>query len=250
MERVEADTLASRILDNWRSSNARDASVASSAAKRGIKSSPRNLNRTLVAIAGAPGSGKSTLASSLCDELNRTTSDTSSVVLPLDGFHFDNAVIQPMGLLPRKGSPETFDVAGFGSALKRVRALPAQSGADTVNTSGMDNTSGVAIPVFDRSQDLARAGAAMVTPQHQIVLVEGNYLLLKSEPWAQLRALFDLTVMLDVGLEQLKERLVDRWLENEHTRDEAVARVERNDLPNARTVIEHSVEADLVVTRF
>ena len=30
------------------------------------------------------------------------------------GFHLDNRLLEPRGLLPRKGAPETFDFGGFG----------------------------------------------------------------------------------------------------------------------------------------
>lgn len=50
--------------------------------------------RRLIALAGPPGSGKSTTADQLCERLVRL--GRSASVLPLDGFHYDDAVlIQP-----------------------------------------------------------------------------------------------------------------------------------------------------------
>ena len=71
--------------------------------------------RFLVAIAGPPGAGKSRLAAELHDILPEGT----SAVVPMDGFHFDNAVLEQRGLSARKGAPETFDFAGFEALLKR-----------------------------------------------------------------------------------------------------------------------------------
>ena len=67
--------------------------------------------RFLVAIAGPPGAGKSTMA----DELAAALRDRgeSAEVLPMDGFHMDNALLAARGLLARKGVPDSFDVRGF-----------------------------------------------------------------------------------------------------------------------------------------
>ena len=74
--------------------------------------------RFVVALAGPPGSGKSTLAKSLSGLLP----EGSAVVVPMDGFHFDDVVLEARGLRARKGAPETFDFHGFEALLKRIRA--------------------------------------------------------------------------------------------------------------------------------
>ena len=65
--------------------------------------------RILVAIAGAPAAGKSTMS----EKLARLLPEGSAVVVPMDGFHYDDIVLEARGLRPRKGAPETFDFAGF-----------------------------------------------------------------------------------------------------------------------------------------
>ena len=181
--------------------------------------------RFMVAIAGAPGSGKSTLAAGLCAALN--ADGTVARVVPMDGFHYDDRVLGPRGDLPRKGAPHTFDVLGLIHMVARLRAEPE-----------------VAIPIFDRDIEIARAGAAVVTAQDRILLVEGNYLLLDQEPWRQLRPLFDLTLFLDVPEAVLERRLISRWMSFNHTRAAAELRAEENDLPNARLVARQSSRPD------
>lgn len=186
-------------------------------------------DRLIVGIAGAPGSGKSTLAERLRERIE--ASGESVAVIPMDGFHFDDRVLTARGLLPRKGAPETFDVAGFRHLLMRLRVREAE----------------VAIPVFDRSIEISRAGAAIVPAETRILLVEGNYLLLDETPWSGLAGAFDMTVWLDVPVDELERRLVQRWLDHGFATDMAREKALSNDIPNARRTAVHSRAADVTL---
>jgi pantothenate kinase len=186
-------------------------------------------SRYLLGIAGPPGAGKSTIAEALRSEL--VTQGESAIVVPMDGFHFDDAVLNARGHRPRKGAPHTFDVAGFEILLKRIKAREQD----------------IAIPVFDRKMELARAGADIVGNEAKFILVEGNYLLLKSDPWSRLKPLFDFTIFLSVPEAELERRLLERWrgfgFDEATARDKALG----NDIPNARLVLAGSAPADLVI---
>ena len=186
-------------------------------------------SRFMVAITGAPGSGKSTLAHNLRGELEGL--GQSAIIVPMDGFHFDDSVLNARGHRPRKGAPFTFDAAGFEVILKRIRV----------------SAPGVAIPVFDRTMELARAGADMVEAETRIILVEGNYLLLREAPWSRLKTLFDLTVFIDVPRAELQRRLVQRWLDHGFDLEYAHNWIASNDLLNIDTVIGGSAAADVVL---
>ena len=188
--------------------------------------------RRIMAIAGAPGSGKSTTAQALQTGLARAHPGLSAI-LPMDGFHYDDAVLHDMGRRPWKGAPDTFDVGGLASVLDRLR-----TGAETV-----------AVPVFDRDLEISRGSARLITPGVRLILCEGNYLLLDSAPWDRLAACFDRTVMVDVPEPVLADRLRARWSHYDLTEDQIRQKLEGNDLPNGRTVRTRSRPADLVLTQ-
>jgi pantothenate kinase len=183
-------------------------------------------DRFLIGIAGPPGAGKSTLAESLV----RTLPDSAAV--PMDGFHYDNAVLNELGLRAHKGAPETFDYAGFAVTLRRIRLREPN----------------IAIPVFDRQMDLAKAGAALIGQAIKYVVVEGNYLLLEEDPWSELADLFDLTIFLDPPRAELERRLLRRWTDLGDSDEKAWYWVATNDMPNVDRVLARRGSAHLTLS--
>ena len=188
--------------------------------------------RLIVALAGPPGSGKSTLAESVAEGLDADDPGCAAI-LPMDGFHYDDRYLIPAGLRPRKGAPETFDVGGLRHMLLRLK------------TRDEDH---VAAPVFDRQLEIARAGARLIAKATRIILVEGNYLLLRRPPWSDLAPLFDVSVLVETPDHVLRERLAARWRGYDLTPDEIAEKLDGNDLPNGRLVMSESAEPDFRVT--
>ena len=186
-------------------------------------------SRYMVGIAGPPGSGKSTISEALQTALVAT--GESAVVVPMDGFHFDDILLNTRGHRQRKGAPFTFDALGFEVLLKRIKMREPD----------------IAIPVFDRRLELSRAAANIVSADTKFILIEGNYLLLNSTPWNRLKQLFDFTIFIDVPEAELERRLTGRILAHGHDAAYAKNWIASNDMLNIREVQANSAAADLVI---
>jgi len=195
---------------------------------RGILALPQGAGRHLVAVAGAPASGKSELARALTAAVNRA--GRTARTIPMDGFHLDNRILDARGLRHRKGAPETFDAEGFIALVHRLK-----SGAEVV------------YPLFDRARDLAVAGAAVIGPDCDLAIIEGNYLLFDADPWRALAPLWDISVWLETPETVLLDRCIRRWLDHDHSPDSARARAEGNDMVNARRIAAARLPADLTL---
>jgi fructokinase len=196
-----------------------------------ILAAPAKGRRKLVALAGPPASGKSTLAEELATSLCAKGHPTT--VVPMDGFHLDNRVLQKMGLLARKGAPESFDALGL------QRQLPALRSDETVY-----------FPKFDRALDMSIGGAGHVTKDCEVVVVEGNYLLFDAPVWRELAGFWDFSVRLDVPMDVLENRLRERWRFYDVPEEVAEQKIMANDLPNARRVAENPLPADVVLSSY
>lgn len=194
-----------------------------------ILSAPVAGKRRLVALAGAPASGKSTFAEKIAGHL--TAQGHNTQVVPMDGFHLDNADLDLRGLRSRKGAPETFDVAGLTDLVARLGTRDE-----------------VSFPAFDRSNDRSVPDAGALSHGVQTVIVEGNYLLFDDKGWRDLYDLWDFRIFLNVPPDVLRARLVDRWLAHDHTQAQAETRADSNDMANARRLYAHRLPCDLEVT--
>ena len=172
--------------------------------------------RLLLGITGSPGAGKTTFAARLVAEL--AEKGVVAVAVPMDGFHLPQAELESRGLADIKGAPSTFDRAGLEALLVELR----------------DRTSTVHAPAYSRELHVVVPGAITVTPDTQIVLVEGNYLGL----WPSVRDKFDEVWKLEVPWDIARERLIARRITTGRDRGEAVAWVDRVDAANALLVLD------------
>ena len=182
-------------------------------------------NRYFIALSGPPASGKSTISEKLVKDL--TLKGHNSSILQMDGFHYDDQILKQKSLLLKKGTPETFDVMGFLNFLFRLQ-----------------NENEVAIPIFDRSLELSRSSAVIISKETRVVIVEGNYILLRTHPWRELHKFFNSTIMINTKNEILEKRLIERWRSFNIPEEEIKQKVFENDLPNGVNVYKNSILAD------
>ena len=172
--------------------------------------------RLLLGITGGPGAGKSTFAARMVREL--AEKGVAAVAVPMDGFHLPQADLDSLGLADVKGAPSTFDRAALEALLDELR----------------EPNSTVHAPAYSRELHAVVPDAITVTPDTQIVLVEGNYLGF----WPSVRDKFDEIWKLEVPWEIARERLIARRIATGRDRDEAVAWVDRVDAANALLVLD------------
>jgi len=177
----------------------------------------REGGRKLLGLVGPPGAGKSTLAASLLQAF-----DGTAQVVPMDGFHLANSELRRLGRAARKGAPDTFDADGYVALLRRLRA---QRDGETVYA-----------PEFRREIEEAVAGAIAVHPGTQLLIAEGNYLLLDQGPWAEVAGLLDDCWYVEVDDGLRTERLLRRHEQFGRSARQAIDWVAGTDAPNARLI--------------
>ena len=178
-------------------------------------SAPRG-QRVLVGIAGEPGAGNSSIADALT-----ARGGPAWAVVPMDGFHLADVALRRQGLLDRKGAPETFDAWGYAALLARLRARPEHP---------------VYAPGFERDLEQPLAGAIAVPPSVDVVVTEGNYLLLDRPEWEACREQLDAVWFVETDPRLRVDRLVRRHVASGKSEEAARAWVDRVDEPNAALV--------------
>ena len=191
-------------------------------------------DRKVVAfIAAPPGAGKTSLAQFL-EKFSREHIEISNVrALGMDGFHYDSEYLKANKIIKAnkeillndiKGAPETFDVDTLQEKLREVR----QEGTDW--------------NIYDRMiHDVVHN---VLSVEDDIILLEGNYLLLKEPRWTNIRVLADYTVFIKARPAMLKERLINRKIQGGLSREEAEKFYNESDSQNVTRVLQNSATAN------
>ena len=211
------------------------AAVYESFAQRAIELQRAKGGRVLVGLAGSPGSGKSTSAAGVVGHINAELGAGTAVVLPMDGFHLYRAELDampdPAEAHRRRGAHWTFDGEAF---VRKVREVRADDGI-------------VMAPGFDHGTGDPVEGAIAVGEGAEIVIVEGNYVLLDEPPWSALGELFDEAWFVDCDVDTAMARVVKRHLSVGRSLEQATLRVDTNDRPNALEILATKERADVFV---
>jgi pantothenate kinase len=197
-----------------------------------LESSPA---RSMIALAGVPGAGKTTLASRLAEAINTRTAPNTMVALGMDGFHFTKAALRqfpdPAEAFARRGAPWTFDATAL---LQRLEELRASADRRDVPWPGFEHAVGDPVE-----------SASTVPASTRLVIVEGLYLLHRTDGWETISRCFDERWYLDTPLEFALERLALRHMQAWGvTRDDAEHRIATSDRLNAVLVQNSAQFAD------
>ncbi|THJ65855.1 nucleoside/nucleotide kinase family protein [Arthrobacter echini] len=188
---------------------------------------PGRDRRVMIGLVGAPGAGKSAIAAEIA-----ALEPALHALVPLDGFHLADQALIGLGLLDRKGAPETFDAYGYAALLSRLRTGPAET---------------VYAPTFERDLEQPLANALPIASSSSLLITEGNYLLLDAPGWQEARSQLDEVWFLDVDPEIRRSRLIERHVRFGKSLRAATAWVQRVDDPNAALVAASRERADLVL---
>lgn len=185
----------------------------------------------LVGISGPPGVGKSTAAAALQKLL------PSSKVVPMDGYHFTRAYLRELPnseeAFARRGADWTFDGKKFLNDLKLLK-----------------ESNSFSFPSFDHAMGDPVENAIQVSSSDvDIVIIEGNYLLLPDKPWCELRddKVIDFFIFLRAELDVVNDRVYKRHIAVGNLPEIARIRVASNDSLNASKILACADRADMIV---
>lgn len=197
----------------------------------------RKAARLLVLLAAPPGAGKSTLLSFL----RRLSLGEAGLVpvqaIGMDGFHRRQDDLQThfveregrrLPMVEIKGAPVTFDLEKLTEAVKRVSEGKI-----------------CGWPAYDRLLHNPIENA--LTVDGELVLLEGNYLLLDEDGWRDLHSYADYTISIRAEEALLRRRLIDRKMKTGADQTAAAKFVDFSDMPNVRLCLTKTMPADLAL---
>lgn len=192
--------------------------------------------RIIVFLVAPPAVGKSTLAEVLAYlAWNERASRIQAI--GLDGFHYPqkyintHTVVRDGKVHPMKdvkGCPETFDIKKITAALQQMKHQD------------------IRWPIYDRN--LHDVVENQIEVNSDIVLIEGNWLLLSDEGWKDLKSCCDYSIFIKAEEPLLKERLINRKIRGGSSKEAAQAFYEFSDGRNVIRVLNDSQRADLTLT--
>lgn len=202
--------------------------------------------RLRLGICGPPGAGKTIFAMRLIEWLRDegiVTRD-GAVHLPLDGYHLRNDTLdrlvcdgdcypemsgQPLRRI--KGAPKTFDIVRFLDDL----------------TAGADRTVALSLPAYCRETHEPREHRIKVGTAVNLLVAEGNYLLLDAPDWCRVREQLDLCVYLDVPESECRANLLARHRRGGRPEKDALRHINAVDAINIGCVSGSVGLADVIV---
>jgi len=198
-----------------------------------MKKNAGHSHRIIVYIAGPCGAGKTTV-SLLLESLMNANTNGSAQALGMDGFHYNNEYLnshyinrngEKILMRDVKGSAETYD---FDKLRKKITALKH----DDLYWPSYDRI------IHDVVEDF-------IFVNGQIVIIEGNWLLLDEPYWRDLIEFCDFGIFINAGREILISRLIERKVMGGLSPEEAKKFVMRSDSQNIDRILNHRLRCDI-----
>ena len=194
--------------------------------------------RILVMFAAPPGGGKSTFVSFLEHMAIEIIPAKKVQAIGMDGFHRRQEYLishttvvdgKEIPMVDIKGAPITFDLEALKNKIIELKENAVCKW-----------------PEYNRI--LHNPVEDAIAVDADIVLLEGNYLLLDEDGWRDISEYADYTISMTAEPQMLRERLIDRKTASGNTREKAEKFVDFSDMANVRICLEHSKKADMELT--
>ena len=202
--------------------------------------------RLIVYLAAPPGAGKTTLSLFLSHlsrtaQVSETTQSLSRIQsVGMDGFHYPQEYIErhyvtiggkPIPMRNVKGSPESYDLLKLTDSIKLLRE------------------EGIVWPIYDRKLHDVVPDAVPI--QDDIVLIEGNWLLLDEPGWRELKSFCDYSIFVTADACTLKDRLIQRKVAGGLSQEQAEIFYAQSDSVNVSRSLKFCLPSDyrLVLTQ-
>lgn len=199
------------------------------------------LKRIIIALSGPPGSGKSTIAATVVKRLNSLYTESFAITVPMDGFHYPKKYLDTLPnrteAYARRGAHWTFDAKGVVDLVK------------TLHDSKTNSKGTIRAPQFDHLVGDPIENAICISPEISVIILEGNYLAYNVSPWSEICNYVDDIWFVEVDPKIARNRIAKRHIESgiEKTWEDAIRRVENNDLPNGADVRAHLIKPNVIV---
>ena len=194
-------------------------------------------DRLIVYLAAPPGAGKTTLSVFL-SHLSEAEKDAVRIQsVGIDGFHYPQEYIEKHNVIINgetipmrqvKGSPETFDLQSLTDSIKSLRE------------------NDIKWPAYDRNLHDVVQDATWV--YRDIVLIEGNWLLLDEAGWRELRSFCGYSIFITAEESMLRERLIQRKISGGASLEKAAAFYAQSDGVNVMRALANRLISDCELT--
>lgn len=190
--------------------------------------------RILVFLAAPPGAGKSTLVSFLEYLAKEILPEKIIQAVGMDGFHRRQEYLlshsinvngTDLPMVKIKGAPATFDLKGLREKITELTENDVCKW-----------------PCYDRLIHNPLDDAIVIDAD--IVLLEGNYLLLDMAGWRDLLKYADYTISLTASENLLRERLIKRRIATGVRKEDAEMFVDFSDMANVSLCLEKTKKAE------